>query len=284
MRTVSSLLIAAFRLVLLLLAAAAVFLAFDLASRHDRNTSLSTGAYACPMHPEIAATAPGSCPLCGMALTPIPAGSSWLPVPAPGEMSVVRRRLVTEEVVAPAWIVDQRCVEALVYNEDLAALTPDERGSFVSGPSGGKGGVGRTVVTRAAARPSPWDASTSQVRFLVDGNTPPLHPGDVGRLVLLPKTHEVLVVPASAVLRAPEGSFVLAAMADAPTFQRRPVAVGKVLGGFAVVLSGLRDEERIVARDTFFLDAERLNGPSGRGVDAGRYGVTNISPSAPLRK
>ncbi len=35
-------------------------------------TAISTGAYSCPMHPEVFQTAPGSCPKCGMALVKKP--------------------------------------------------------------------------------------------------------------------------------------------------------------------------------------------------------------------
>ena len=50
---------------------------------------------------------------------------------------------------------------------------------------------------------------------------------------------------------------MLVASADGRTFSRRPVEIGKVFGGAAVVLSGLRDDEPIVVANTFFLDAER---------------------------
>jgi hypothetical protein len=38
---------------------------------------------------------------------------------------------------------------------------------------------------------------------------------------------------------------------------KRPVQIGRVFGGVAAVLSGLRSSERVLIRSAFFLDAER---------------------------
>ena len=43
----------------------------DLAPAHESAEGAGTAAYTCPMHPEITRDAPGSCPLCGMALVPV---------------------------------------------------------------------------------------------------------------------------------------------------------------------------------------------------------------------
>jgi multidrug efflux pump subunit AcrA (membrane-fusion protein) len=39
--------------------------------------------------------------------------------------------------------------------------------------------------------------------------------------------------------------------------ERRPVRLGQAPDGLAVVLSGLEENERVVVRGAFFLDAER---------------------------
>ncbi len=36
------------------------------------NAKSSSGKYTCPMHPEIVKDGPGNCPICGMALSPLP--------------------------------------------------------------------------------------------------------------------------------------------------------------------------------------------------------------------
>ena len=70
---------------------------------------------------------------------------------------------------------------------------------------------------------------------------------------------QVLAVPASAVLQSPEGPYVLGWSGHGYTFEKRPIEIGETFSkqGFAVVLSGLRASERVVARATFFLDADR---------------------------
>jgi multidrug efflux pump subunit AcrA (membrane-fusion protein) len=64
------------------------------------------------------------------------------------------------------------------------------------------------------------------------------------------------VVPRSAVLESGEGPFVLVSSPEA-RLTVRPVEIGRVLGDYAVVLSGLRLQDRVSVRSAFLLDAER---------------------------
>jgi hypothetical protein len=66
--------ILAARLGFLLLAAAAVALALSVGHRDGTASAHPLEVYACPMHPEVAARAPGQCPICGMALEKVAAG------------------------------------------------------------------------------------------------------------------------------------------------------------------------------------------------------------------
>src|SRR4029077_20541603 len=90
----------------------------------------------------------------------------------------------------------------------------------------------------------------------------PLQPGQVGWLEMAPRPRQVLTVPVSAVVQSPEGPYVLASLGGFK-FEKRPIEIGETFlkEGFAVVLSGLHVNERVVARATFFLDAERRLGP-----------------------
>jgi Heavy metal binding domain len=244
----------ALRLLLLMLVAGAVVVGFMLASRRET----TGGAYACSMHPEVTSASPGTCPICGMALTSmavadISSSGAGAP-PEPAEISVARRRLIHQPVRAAAWAEAEDAVAALLYNEDLAALASNERGSFLSAATPN---AGRAVVRSKDEAPARWDASTSIARFLLGDGGPRLRPGEVGRLALDPQPHEVLMVPAAAILESPEGPYVLTGPTQGGEYTKRPLSIGKTASGFSAVLAGLEDEQRVVARDAFLLDAER---------------------------
>jgi hypothetical protein len=76
---------------------------------------------------------------------------------------------------------------------------------------------------------------------------------------LAPRPRQVLAVPASALLQSPEGPYVLAWTGVGFNFEKRPIEIGETFlkQGFAVVLSGLQVNERVVGRATFFLEADR---------------------------
>ena len=78
-----------------------------------------------------------------------------------------------------------------------------------------------------------------------------------------------LVVPDAAIVRAPEGPYVLVASDDGRMFDRRPVRVGRGFYGVSAIVSGLAAGERVVVSNAFFIDAERrlrgLAAPESRG-------------------
>ncbi len=263
-RATSSALVVAGRVILLLLAAGAATFAF-VVTRRDGPASASLRArYACPMHRQVTAAAPGECPICGMALQelapaappPSKAGDGLGPRQY-GIVDVARRRTLSPEVRAPAWFQGGRVVQALLLEDELATLSPGERGAFrpAAAPA-------LSVPLRLADRPSaPWDASTSKVEFQLDARTPALRPGMVGWVELPARPRAVLVVPSTAVLQSGEGPYVLAQSPDGRHLARRPVRIGRTAAGLAVVVAGLTEGERVAVRGAFFLDAEQRLGP-----------------------
>ncbi len=99
---------------------------------------------------------------------------------------------------------------------------------------------------------------------------PPAQVGEAGWLELAPRAREVLAVPASAIVQSPGGPYVLAWVKDF-TFEKRPIEIGETFSkqGFAVVLSGLRVNERVVSRATFFLEADRRLGSRAEEAHGG---------------
>jgi hypothetical protein len=269
------------RVLLVLLAAGAVGTAF-VVTRQD----VSAARYVCPMHPEIIKPGAGECPICHMDLEPASQRAPDAGAPATGDdaemtppsltgdptyrpsadVDIVRRRVLSHELRAPAWIDGDGAAQALLYRDELAALVPGERADF--SPTAAPGTT--IEVHLAPTPPVPWDDATARVRFDVDASRPgaaALRPGVVGWLKLAGKQREVLVIPCAAVLPSPEGPHVLVVSADGRTMKSRHVEIGKVSYGLAVVLSGLRYQERVAIRGAFFQDAERRL-RAGPGVEA----------------
>lgn len=261
-RAAASVVVAA-RLILLLLAGVATVSAFVLSREEDQGAGAAAKQYVCPMHLEVVSSTPGSCPVCRMALERVrtprqgePAASSVADDPpaesasAPVTFAATRRSL-SLEVRAPAWIEKRGQVTALLYDDEAAA--PSERGLFFTAAAPARGIPAR----RAAEAPARWDGSTSRAAFLLEEGAPDIPPGEVGWLTLAARPRERLVVPIGAVLYSAAGPYVLAAGPDGVTLRVRRVEVGRTYRGLAVVLSGLREGERVVAANAFFLDAER---------------------------
>jgi hypothetical protein len=160
---------------------------------------------------------------------------------------------------------DRDSLVALFYRDQIAALAPDEPGVF----SPTQHPESQFPVRRIAEPPLPApgeDPSMARIRFRADAGIPAhnmpgaarLPAGQVGWVQLGYKARDVLTVPAAAVLHSPEGPYVLASIGGF-RFEKRPIQIGETFlkQGFAVVLSGLRAQERVVSRAAFFMDAER---------------------------
>lgn len=254
------------RLLLLLMAGVASVSAFVLSRGSDRPASGHVRRYSCSMHPEVVSPEPDDeCPICRMALEPVPASGRGASAAAASEtsslaesanltvVSPAKRNLFAQEVRAPAWLEAPGVVAAVLYADEAAALLPGERGSFQHAALP----AASIAVRLAAEPPAAWDESTSRVRFRIEAGAARIPPGAVGWVTLAGRPRERLVVPAGAVLDSAGGPHVLVAGPDGRTFTRRRVRIGRIYRGLAVVLSGLREGEPVAAANAFFLDAER---------------------------
>jgi hypothetical protein len=251
------------RLMLLFIATGAVVSAFVIARSRDRAESSSREHYACPMHPEVTSRVPDRCPICSMALervvgTPLATAAAQ---PSTGfenlpEYKLIahpQRRVFAQELRLPAWVEADGLVAAVLYNDEVAELSPGEHALFFRGVAPRVG----VDVRLATDPPAVWGQSTSRVHFRLDPRLTTPRAGDVGWVQLAAKPRESLVVPVDAIVNSSQGPYVLVASGDADTFTKRPVQIGRVVRGFVVVLAGVRAEDRVVAGNTFFFDADR---------------------------
>ena len=215
----------------------------------------SEQGYSCPMHPEVRRGGPGDCPICGMALVRVAAATAEPTTDArqrlpPGAIEIARRRVLTDRRSVPAWVDAQGKVQALVPAEEVPHLATGERAELRAGPD-----PVLLPVKRTAAPAVPHDEATSRVTFETLGGAAPA--GAVGWLSLSDRSRAVVILPSAAVLLSEEGPAVLVPARGPVGVERRPVRLGQSPDGLAVVVSGLEDNERVVVRGAFFLDAER---------------------------
>lgn len=166
------------------------------------------------------------------------------------------------EIRGPAVAENEQEVSAVLYQDQIDSLDPEEPGTFLPSASPATS----ISVIRLPGPAVPWDGSTSRIRFRVDGARgdagQSLRAGQVGWVQVANKARAVMTVPYSAVLQSPEGPYVLAWVGGGFQFEKRRIEIGEVFArqGFVVVLSGVRPSERVVKRATFFVDADRRLG------------------------
>jgi multidrug efflux pump subunit AcrA (membrane-fusion protein) len=163
-------------------------------------------------------------------------------------------RTFSQEIRAAAWVETDGLVLAVFYRDEFASLERLEGVSFWPA----KNGSPKVKLVFARDPIFPWDRSTSLVPFRFDPSSSALRKGQLGWVVLPAEPREFLVVSSNAVIDSPEGPYVIGPDSkDGRTLTKRPLELGRVFNGVAVVMSGLRVGEPVVAADTFFLDAER---------------------------
>lgn len=269
--------IVAVRLALLGLAAAAVIAAVAIAARGRAGGGAPAVQWACPMHPEVRAAAAGECPICKMALERVGRGGGAVGRADAADLAAVenvrkhnivdfvrRRSLLVpaRELRGPAVVDADGTLSALFYVDEIAALAEREAGTFTPADAPGVA----LPVRRLDGPAAPWDRSTARMRFEImpavrarGSRRAAPAPGRAGWIELAPRPRQVLAVPASALVQSPEGPYILAWTGSGFEFEKRPIEIGETFlkQGFAVVLSGLRVNERVVSRATFFLEADR---------------------------
>ncbi len=246
------------RLALLLVAAGAVAGGVMLGRPRPSVQAPEDAPYVCPMHWKVRSTAPGSCPICGMALErretvgrrpEVPSYNVW----------VMRRHAITLSIRAPARADGDGGVTVLLHRDEIAALAADEAATFE--PTGGGASL---PVRRRDAPPRPWDDDTFEVSFGADGAAAGVGPGTAGWAVFAPRREQIVVVPETALVPSSDGAYVMVASRGDRTFTRRKVSTGKVTIGNVPIVDGLAAGERVATRRTLILEAARQLRDPGR--------------------
>jgi hypothetical protein len=262
--------------VLVLIVVAAVW-ALVPGQRQPGSQGGATGHHACPMHPQVAAPAPGQCPICGMALEkveplgpgrPRRSGQQAAAVELPetrGQSPVqaesflgsgvapVHRRALAATTESPAWLDAQGGVTAVLFDDEVRDLGREEGGSFFAARAPGAA----LAVERAEAPPIHWRGSMWRVRFRFrPGSPPPRLPiGATGWVERPSRGRASLVVLSSAVLQAQSGPYLLAISPDRRSYRRQPIATGRLMSGYTVVISGASERDLVLGVNAFSANA-----------------------------
>jgi len=170
-------------------------------------------------------------------------------------VSRVKRFDTSQEMRFSAWAESRDAGIALVYKDQAKLLVAGEEGQFAS--LNGPGAI--SAVRVGSEPPEPWDGSTVRVRLhAAPGVTLPAN--GTGSVKFGTRERKDLVIREGAVLRSPEGPYVLVATNDRHTLTKRRIEVGSIVYGYASVISGLKEDEWVVALHAFELDTARRLG------------------------
>jgi hypothetical protein len=264
--------IVAGRLLLAAVAAAAAVFGFASWQGAPAQTSDSQKSYACPMHPEVTSPAPGTCPICRMALEPKRASSSTAKAGTEPEslslttvstelrafdaVSRVKRFATSLEMRAPAWLESPQLGVALFPRDQSQLIQAGEAALFSPASRGDSPGI----TIHAADQPRErWDDATDLVRFRVSSGAE-LVAKEAGWVKFATRIRRDLVIRESAVRESTQGPYVLVASNDRHLLTKRAVEIGSKLHDYAAVISGLSEGEYVVAKHAFALDVERRFG------------------------
>jgi hypothetical protein len=234
-----------------------------IAGDHGAATSRApTTFYTCSMDPSVESDHPGTCPICGMALTPVTQqerSSGIVRVAAkartligldvaPVEKRTLRRRIVASgAVVEPAPAARRAAIAARVHRGDVTGARRGEPVTVTTWDLPLMVFEG-TVVEPAA------DASGT-LKVVVDNPEQLLQPGMLVEVKLEIELEPRLAVPSTAVLYAGKRRIVFVERSKG-VFEPRTPELGMSADGLVEIVRGLDEGDQVAISGTFLLGAE----------------------------
>lgn len=175
---------------------------------------------------------------------------------APQDGTVIRDDFVVGELIEPGRVLFEISDESLLWVE--ANLTPDEVAQIPVNATATVSIHGHQVEGRVAQIHHALDEDTRTlgVRIEIPNPDDRLHPGlFVEVRIRGGETEAALAVPTAAVLRNPDGDWVVFVETESFTFEPREIRLLRSSGGNSVI-EGLVPGTRVVTRGAFFLQSE----------------------------
>jgi hypothetical protein len=231
----------------------------------DHGASMSsapTTVYTCSMDPSVESDHPGTCPICGMALTPVTQqerSSGIVRVAArarpligldvaPVEKMTLRKRIVASgEVAEPAPEADRAAITARVYRGDATEVRRGEPVIVTARE------VPLTQFTGTVVEPAADARGTLQV--MIDNPERLLRPGMLVDVKVEVELAPRLAVPSAAVLYAGKRRLVFVERSKG-IFEPRTPELGISSDGLVEIIGGLDEGEQVAVSGTFLLAAE----------------------------
>jgi hypothetical protein len=225
-------------------------------------SSAPTTLYTCPMDPSVESDHPGTCPICGMALTPVTQqerSSGIVRVAAKArslielDVAPVQKRTLWKRIVAsgdvrePAPAPDRAAITARVYRGDASEARPGEPVIVTARD------IPLMQFTGTVVGPAADDSGT--LKIVVDDPEHLLRPTMLVDVKVEVELVPRLAVPSTAVLYAGKRRLVFVERSKG-IFEPRTPELGITSDGLVEIVKGLDEGDRVAVRGTFLLAAE----------------------------
>lgn len=185
--------------------------------------------------------------------------SGILAIKAPIDGVIVERNVVIGELINPernAFKILNNAslwVDGQIYEKDLQAISGKPSVQFKTASYGNDIFTGKLMYIGEVVES---ESRTIKVRAVINNHKGKLKPEMYGEMMIpVNKNITGIVVESESVVRENNSDYVFVAVNDT-SFEKREVETGFTSGGKIEIVDGLKEDERIVSKGTFFLRGE----------------------------